>query len=136
MAQGFGSLGLMTSVLMRPDGRTVKSEAAHGIVTQHYRENQKGCDTSTNPSASIFAWTRGLAYRGCFGDTPAVTQFADTLEQVCIETVEGGAMTKDLASLIGKQQGWLNTQHFLSQIDRNLEAAIIITQATENATVA
>ena len=124
MAQGFGSLGLMTSVLMSPDGHTVESEAAHGTVTRHFREHQKGRETSTNPIASIFAWTRGLAYRGRFDSTPAVTRFAETLERVCIETVESGAMTKDLAVLIGPQQPWLNTQAFLAKIDENLRAAM------------
>ena len=124
VAQGFGSLGLMTSVLMSPDGRTVESEAAHGTVTRHYREHQKGRETSTNPIASIFAWTRGLAYRGRFDETPAVTQFAETLERVCIETVESGFMTKDLAVLIGKDQAYLNTQDFLAKIDSNLQHAV------------
>ena len=124
VAQGFGSLGLMTSVLMSPDGRTVESEAAHGTVTRHYREHQKGRETSTNPIASIFAWTRGLAYRGKFDATPDVTAFADTLERVCVETVESGAMTKDLAMLIGKDQPWLNTQAFLARIDENLRKAM------------
>ena len=129
VAQGFGSLGLMTSVLMSPDGNTVESEAAHGTVTRHYREHQKGRETSTNPIASIFAWTRGLAYRGRFDNTPDITAFADTLERVCIETVEGGAMTKDLASLIGREQKWLNTQDFLSRIDDNLKAAMTTAKA-------
>jgi isocitrate dehydrogenase len=124
VAQGFGSLGLMTSVLLSPDGRTVESEAAHGTVTRHYREHQKGRETSTNPIASIFAWTRGLAYRGRFDETPDVTRFAETLERVCIETVESGAMTKDLAALIGRDQPWLNTQAFLAKIDENLQAAM------------
>ena len=124
VAQGFGSLGLMTSVLMSPDGRTVESEAAHGTVTRHYREHQRGRETSTNPIASIFAWTRGLQYRGQFDNTPDVVAFATTLERVCVETVEAGSMTKDLAALIGKQQPWLNTQDFLSKIDRNLQAAM------------
>ena len=124
VAQGFGSLGLMTSVLMSPDGKTVESEAAHGTVTRHYREHQKGRETSTNPIASIFAWTRGLAYRGRFDDTPELTRFAETLERVCVATVEAGDMTKDLASLIGPQQKWMNTQDFLSRIDRNLQAAM------------
>ena len=124
VAQGFGSLGLMTSVLMAPDGKTVESEAAHGTVTRHYRQHQKGQETSTNPIASIFAWTRGLAYRGRFDNTPDVTRFAETLERVCIETVESGSMTKDLAVLIGPQQKWLNTQAFLAKIDDNLKAAM------------
>jgi isocitrate dehydrogenase len=124
VAQGFGSLGLMTSVLLSPDGSTVESEAAHGTVTRHYREHQKGRETSTNPIASIFAWTRGLAYRGRFDNTPDVTAFADALERVCIETVESGAMTKDLAVLIGKDQPWLTTQAFLARIDENLQKAM------------
>ncbi len=124
VAQGFGSLGLMTSVLLAPDGNTVESEAAHGTVTRHYREHQKGRETSTNPIASIFAWTRGLAYRGRFDGTPDVTGFAETLERVCVETVESGHMTKDLAILIGKDQPWLNTQNFLAKIDENLKKAM------------
>ncbi len=124
VAQGFGSLGLMTSVLLSPDGATVESEAAHGTVTRHYREHQKGRETSTNPIASIFAWTRGLQYRGQFDNTPDVTAFAETLERVCIETVEGGQMTKDLALLIGPQQPWLSTQAFLAALDENLKAAM------------
>ncbi len=123
VAQGFGSLGLMTSVLMSPDGRTVEAEAAHGTVTRHFREHQKGRPTSTNPIASIFAWTRGLAYRGRFDGTPEVTQFAETLERVCVETVESGSMTKDLAILIGKDQPWLTTEAFLARLDANLKAA-------------
>ena len=124
VAQGFGSLGLMTSVLMSPDGKTIESEAAHGTVTRHYREHQKGRETSTNPIASIFAWTRGLAYRGRFDNTPEVTRFAETLERVCVETVESGSMTKDLALLVGPQQAFLNTQDFLSKIDENLQKAM------------
>ena len=124
VAQGYGSLGLMTSVLLSPDGKTVESEAAHGTVTRHYREHQKGGETSTNPIASIFAWTRGLAYRGRFDDTPEVVRFAETLERVCIETVESGHMTKDLAILISKDQPWLNTQAFLAKIDENLKKAM------------
>jgi len=124
VAQGYGSLGLMTSVLLSPDGKTVESEAAHGTVTRHYREHQKGRETSTNPIASIFAWTRGLAYRGRFDNTPEVTAFAETLEKVCIETVESGFMTKDLAILISKDQPWLNTQAFLAKIDENLKKAM------------
>jgi isocitrate dehydrogenase len=124
VAQGFGSLGLMTSVLLSPDGATVESEAAHGTVTRHYREHQKGRETSTNPIASIFAWTRGLAYRGRFDSTPEVTRFAETLERVCVETVEAGDMTKDLAVLIGPQQKWLTTQAFLARIDDNLRRAM------------
>jgi isocitrate dehydrogenase len=121
VAQGFGSLGLMTSVLMTPDGRTVEAEAAHGTVTRHYRQHQQGKPTSTNPIASIFAWSRGLAHRGKLDNTPAVTEFANTLEKVCIETVEGGQMTKDLALLVGGDQGWLTTQEFLSALDENLQ---------------
>ena len=124
VAQGFGSLGLMTSVLLSPDGQTVESEAAHGTVTRHFREHQKGRETSTNPIASIFAWTRGLAYRGKFDNTPDVTAFAETLEKVCISTVEGGQMTKDLAILIGKDQAYLSTQAFLSALDENLKKAM------------
>src|SRR5471032_104029 len=124
VAQGFGSLGLMTSVLMTPDGKTVEAEAAHGTVTRHYREHQKGRQTSTNPIASIFAWTRGLIYRGKFDGTPDVTAFAETLERVCIETVEAGHMTKDLSSLISKEQPWMNTQTFLAKIDENLRKAM------------
>ena len=126
VAQGFGSLGLMTSVLMTPDGRTVEAEAAHGTVTRHYREHQKGNPTSTNPIASIFAWTRGLAHRGKLDNTPEVTAFADALEQVCIETVEAGQMTKDLALLVGKDQPWLTTQEFLGALDDNLQARMKI----------
>jgi isocitrate dehydrogenase len=122
VAQGFGSLGLMTSVLLSPDGHTVESEAAHGTVTRHYREHQKGRPTSTNPIASIFAWTRGLIYRGKFDDTPDVTAFAETLERVCVETVEAGFMTKDLALLISKDAPWMVTQDFLDKIDSNLQA--------------
>jgi isocitrate dehydrogenase len=124
VAQGFGSLGLMTSVLMSPDGKTVESEAAHGTVTRHYREHQKGKPTSTNPIASIFAWTRGLAYRGQFDETPDVTAFAETLERVCVETVEAGFMTKDLAILIGRDQKWLTTQDFLAKLDETLQTAM------------
>ena len=122
LAQGFGSLGLMTSVLLTPDGKTVEAEAAHGTVTRHFRQHQAGKETSTNPIASIFAWTRALAYRGKFDETPDVTQFAETLEKVCIETVESGLMTKDLALLIGPDQAWLNTQAFLDKLDENLQA--------------
>ncbi|MEV5413961.1 NADP-dependent isocitrate dehydrogenase [Thermopolyspora sp. NPDC052614] len=121
VAQGFGSLGLMTSVLMTPDGRTVEAEAAHGTVTRHYRQHQQGKPTSTNPIASIFAWTRGLAHRGKLDNTPAVTEFANTLERVCVETVEGGQMTKDLALLIGPETPWLTTQEFLTALDENLK---------------
>ncbi len=122
VAQGFGSLGLMTSVLMTPDGRTVEAEAAHGTVTRHYREHQKGNPTSTNPIASIFAWTRGLAHRGKLDGTPEVTAFADALEQVCISSVEAGQMTKDLALLVGPDQSWMTTQEFLAALDENLQA--------------
>jgi isocitrate dehydrogenase len=121
VAQGFGSLGLMTSILLTPDGKTVEAEAAHGTVTRHYRQHQQGKATSTNPIASIFAWTGGLKYRGKFDDTPDVTRFAETLEQVCIETVESGAMTKDLALLIGPDQAWQTTEGFFESIRANLE---------------
>lgn len=124
VAQGFGSLGLMTSVLMTEDGGTVEAEAAHGTVTRHYREHQKGNKTSTNPIASIFAWTRGLWYRGKFDATPAVMHFAETLEKVCVDTVESGAMTKDLAILVGPDQGWLSTEEFLARLDDNLRRAM------------
>jgi isocitrate dehydrogenase len=124
VAQGFGSLGLMTSVLLSPDGKTVEAEAAHGTVTRHYREYQKGRETSTNPIASIFAWTRGLKYRGEFDGTPDVVKFADTLEKVCVSTVEAGDMTKDLALLIGPDQKWLTTNQFLDKLDQNLKAAL------------
>ena len=124
VAQGFGSLGLMTSVLLSPDGRTVEAEAAHGTVTRHYRQHQQGKPTSTNPIASIFAWTRGLAHRGKLDNTPEVTAFANALEQVCIETVEGGQMTKDLALLISKDTPWLTTQEFLHALDVNLQKKI------------
>ncbi|WP_222269198.1 NADP-dependent isocitrate dehydrogenase [Modestobacter marinus] len=124
VAQGFGSLGLMTSVLMSPDGRTVEAEAAHGTVTRHFRQHQQGKETSTNPIASIFAWTRGLAHRGKLDGTPEVTRFAETLERVCIETVESGQMTKDLALLISKDAPWLTTQDFLAAIDTNLQKAM------------
>ncbi|REE98251.1 NADP-dependent isocitrate dehydrogenase [Thermomonospora umbrina] len=124
VAQGFGSLGLMTSVLMTPDGRTVEAEAAHGTVTRHYRQHQQGKPTSTNPIASIFAWTRGLAHRGKLDNTPEVTGFAQTLEQVCIETVESGQMTKDLALLVPGEQPWLTTQEFLHALDVNLQKKV------------
>ena len=124
VAQGFGSLGLMTSVLMTPDGKTIEAEAAHGTVTRHYRQHQDGKETSTNPIASIFAWTRGISYRGQFDETPDVVNFAETLEKVCIETVEAGFMTKDLALLIGPDQAWLNTQAFLDELDENLQKAM------------
>ncbi|MFF5108876.1 NADP-dependent isocitrate dehydrogenase [Streptosporangium sp. NPDC000509] len=121
VAQGFGSLGLMTSVLLTPDGRTVEAEAAHGTVTRHYREHQKGNPTSTNPIASIFAWTRGLQHRGKLDNNPALIDFAEKLEQVCVETVEGGQMTKDLALLVGGDAKWLTTQDFLAALDENLK---------------
>ncbi len=124
VAQGFGSLGLMTSVLLSPDGKTVEAEAAHGTVTRHYREHQKGRETSTNPIASIFAWTQGLIYRAKFDNTPDVSRFAETLERVCVETVEAGFMTKDLAMLVGSQQAWLSTTQFLDKLDENLQKAM------------
>jgi isocitrate dehydrogenase len=124
VAQGFGSLGLMTSVLMSADGQTVEAEAAHGTVTRHYRLHQQGKPTSTNPIASIFAWTRGLAARGRMDDTPDVSTFAETLERVCVETVESGKMTKDLALLVGPDQPWQTTQEFLASIDENLREAM------------
>jgi isocitrate dehydrogenase len=122
VAQGFGSLGLMTSVLMTPDGRTVEAEAAHGTVTRHFRAHQRGEKTSTNPIASIFAWTRGIAHRGTLDGTPEVTAFANTLEAVCVEAVESGQMTKDLAILISKDQPWLTTEEFLGALDERLQA--------------
>ncbi|MBE7637437.1 NADP-dependent isocitrate dehydrogenase [Sneathiella sp. P13V-1] len=121
VAQGFGSLGLMTSVLMTPDGQTVEAEAAHGTVTRHYREHQKGNETSTNPIASIFAWTRGLLHRAKLDGNDELKVFAETLEKVCVATVEGGEMTKDLALLVGPDQSWLTTNEFLAAIDRNLQ---------------
>ncbi|BBC72616.1 isocitrate dehydrogenase [Altererythrobacter sp. B11] len=121
VAQGFGSLGLMTSVLMTPDGKTVEAEAAHGTVTRHYRQHQQGKSTSTNPIASIFAWTRGLMYRGKFDNTPDVVRFAETLEKVCISSVESGKMTKDLALLIGPSQSWMTTEQFFEAIVQGLE---------------
>ncbi len=124
VAQGFGSLGLMTSVLMTPDGRTVEAEAAHGTVTRHFRQHQQGKPTSTNPIASIFAWTRGLAHRGKLDNTPEVVGFADTLEQVCIDTVQGGGMTKDLALLVGKDTPYLTTEEFLASLDEGLSKAV------------
>ncbi|MBD8555808.1 NADP-dependent isocitrate dehydrogenase [Rhizobium sp. CFBP 8762] len=124
VAQGFGSLGLMTSVLMTPDGQTVEAEAAHGTVTRHYRQHQKGEETSTNSIASIFAWTRGLAHRAKLDKNAELTKFADTLERVCVETVEAGFMTKDLALLIGPDQPWLSTTGFLDKIDENLKIAM------------
>jgi len=125
VAQGFGSLGLMTSVLMTPDGRTVEAEAAHGTVTRHYRMHQQGKPTSTNPIASIFAWTGGLKHRGKLDGTPEVTEFAETLERVCVETVEEGKMTKDLALLVGPDQSWLTTEDFLAALDENLQKAMV-----------
>ncbi len=124
VAQGFGSLGLMTSVLMSPDGKTVEAEAAHGTVTRHYREHQKGKDTSTNSIASIFAWTRGLAHRAKLDGNDELMRFASTLEKVCVDTVEAGFMTKDLALLVGPDQQWLSTGDFLDKIDENLERAM------------
>ena len=121
VAQGFGSLGLMTSVLMTPDGKIVESEAAHGTVTRHYRDHQAGKQTSTNPIASIFAWTRGLSHRAKLDNNPKLAEFAEILEKVCIQTVESGKMTKDLALLISKESPWLNTQDFLAAIDENLK---------------
>ncbi|AWC24383.1 NADP-dependent isocitrate dehydrogenase [Aminobacter sp. P9b] len=124
VAQGFGSLGLMTSVLMTPDGKTVEAEAAHGTVTRHYRQHQKGEETSTNSIASIFAWTRGLAHRAKLDDNAELKKFAETLERVCIQTVESGYMTKDLSLLIGPDQPWLSTTGFLDKIDENLQKAV------------
>ena len=124
VAQGFGSLGLMTSVLLTPDGQIVEAEAAHGTVTRHYREYQKGNETSTNPIASIFAWTQGLKYRGQFDGTPDVVEFADKLEKACVATVEAGSMTKDLALLIGKDQPYLNTKDFMAKVAETLQAAL------------
>ena len=124
VAQGYGSLGLMTSVLMTPDGKTVEAEAAHGTVTRHYRDHQAGKATSTNPIASIFAWTQGLAHRAKLDNSPKVAEFSKTLEKVCIQTVESGKMTKDLALLISKDAPWLNTQEFLAAIDENLKKAM------------
>jgi isocitrate dehydrogenase len=124
VAQGYGSLGLMTSVLMTPDGKTVEAEAAHGTVTRHFRQHQQGKATSTNPIASIFAWTRGLEARGRMDGTPEVSRFGETLERVCVQTVEEGKMTKDLALLIGPDQPWQTTQEFLGSIDENLRKAM------------
>ena len=126
VAQGFGSLGLMTSVLLTPDGKTVESEAAHGTVTRHYRQHQAGNQTSTNPIASIFAWTRGLSYRAKFDNTPKVDTFSKALENVCIETVESGYMTKDLALLVSKDQKWLTTTEFLNKIDENFKKVMSV----------
>jgi isocitrate dehydrogenase len=124
VAQGYGSLGLMTSVLMTPDGRTVEAEAAHGTVTRHYREHQKGKETSTNSAASIFAWTGGLKHRAKLDDNAALATFADTLEKVTVGTIEAGAMTKDLALLVGDRQGWLSTEGFIAKVDENLQKAM------------
>src|SRR5262245_31554532 len=124
VAQGFGSLGLMTSVLVTPDGRTLEAEAAHGTVTRHYRQHQKGEPTSTNSVASIFAWTRGLAHRGKLDGNEALMRFADTLEKVTVATVEGGQMTKDLALLVGDEQTWLTTEAFLDAVADNLDRAM------------
>jgi len=124
VAQGFGSLGLMTSVLMTPDGKTVEAEAAHGTVTRHYRQHQQGNPTSTNPIASIFAWTQGLQHRGVLDDNQQLIGFAKTLESVCVQTVEAGQMTKDLALLVGPDQGWLTTEEFLAALDENLQRAM------------
>jgi isocitrate dehydrogenase len=124
VAQGFGSLGLMTSVLTTPDGRIVEAEAAHGTVTRHYREHQKGKETSTNSIASIFAWTRGLAHRAKLDNNDALAKFSGTLEKVCIDTVEAGFMTKDLALLVGADQKWLSTTGFLDKVDENLKKAM------------
>ena len=124
VAQGFGSLGLMTSVLMTPNGKTIEAEAAHGTVTRHYRLHQEGKATSTNPIASIFAWTRGLSYRGKMDDNSKLINFAETIEKVCIDTVQSGFMTKDLAILVSKEQEWLNTQDFLEKINSNLQSAL------------
>ena len=124
VAQGFGSLGLMTSVLMTPDGQTVEAEAAHGTVTRHYRRWLKGEKTSTNPIASIFAWTGGLKHRADLDGTPEVRHFAETLEKVIVDTVEGGQMTKDLAMLVGPDQAWLDTEGFMNALDENLSKAL------------
>jgi len=124
VAQGFGSLGLMTSVLMTPDGRTVEAEAAHGTVTRHYRQYQQGKPTSTNPIASIFAWTRGIAHRGVLDGTPAVVAFGEMLERVCVDTVISGKMTKDLALLVGPGTPFLTTEEFLAALDENLRSAM------------
>jgi len=124
VAQGYGSLGMMASVLLSPDGNVVEAEAAHGTVTRHFREHQKGKETSTNPIASIYAWTRGLWYRGRFDNTPEVQRFAETLEKVCVDTVESGSMTKDLALLISPDQKWMTTRQFLDKLDANLQKAM------------
>jgi isocitrate dehydrogenase len=124
VAQGFGSLGLMTSVLLTPDGKTMEAEAAHGTVTRHYRQHQKGESTSTNSIASIFAWTRGLEHRAKLDGNEALAHFAHTLERVCVETVEAGSMTKDLALLVGDSQGWLTTEGFIDKVAANLDRAL------------
>jgi isocitrate dehydrogenase len=124
VAQGYGSLGLMTSVLTTPDGKVVEAEAAHGTVTRHYREHQKGRETSTNSIASIFAWTRGLAHRAKLDHNAALAKFADSLEKVCVDTVEAGYMTKDLALLVSADQKWLTTTGFLDKVDENLKQAM------------
>ena len=124
LVQGFGSLGMMTSVLLTPDAKTVETEAAHGTVTRHYRQHQQGKETSTNPIASIFAWTRGLKYRGTFDNTPDVVRLAEALEKVCIDTVESGDMTRDLAILIRADHPWLTTNQFLNKLDSNLKRAM------------
>jgi isocitrate dehydrogenase len=124
LAQGYGSLGMMTSVLLTPDRKTVETEAAHGTVTRHYRQHQQGKETSTNLIASIFSWTRGLGYRGRFDNTPDLVRFAETLEKVCIDTVEAGDMTRDLAILIRADHPWLTTNQFLDKLDANLQKAM------------
>ncbi|WP_290716012.1 isocitrate/isopropylmalate family dehydrogenase, partial [Gordonia sp. UBA7599] len=124
VAQGYGSLGLMTSVLLTPDGRTCEAEAAHGTVTRHYRQHQQGKPTSTNPIASIFAWTRGLDHRGKLDNTPEVREFAEKLEDVVVKTVESGKMTKDLALLVGSDQAYQTTEEFLATLDENLAKAL------------
>ena len=136
VAQGYGSLGLMTSVLMTPDGKTVEAEAAHGTVTRHYRQHQQGKPTSTNPIASIFAWTRGLEHRGKLDNTPEVIEFAETLEEVVIGTVEGGYMTKDLAMLIGPEQAWQTSEEYLGTIADHLKKALDLTGGPLRARVA
>ncbi|HEV3184774.1 MAG TPA: isocitrate/isopropylmalate family dehydrogenase, partial [Xanthobacteraceae bacterium] len=124
VAQGYGSLGLMTSVLLTPDGKVCEAEAAHGTVTRHYRQHQKGQETSTNSIASIFAWTRGLSHRAKLDNNSALAKFASTLEKVCVDTVEAGSMTKDLALLVGAEQQWLSTTGFLDKVDANLQKAM------------
>ena len=124
VAQGFGSLGLMTSVLMTPDGKTIEAEAAHGTVTRHYRMHQEGKQTSTNPIASIFAWTRGLSYRGKLDQNNELINFAQQIEKVCVETIESGSMTKDLAILVSEKQDWHSTEDFLGILDKNLNQSL------------